>query len=152
VRSDTAVGTPDYISPEVLKSQGGEGLYGRECDWWSVGVFLYEMLVGDTPFYAESLVGTYGKIMDHKNSLHFPDDVEISPAAKSLICSFLTDRTQRLGRTGVEEIRLHRFFVNDQWTFDTIRDCNVFSSIHFIITQLKILFLILQASLQSYRT
>jgi Rho-associated protein kinase 2 len=133
VRSDTAVGTPDYISPEVLKSQGGEGLYGRECDWWSVGVFLYEMLVGDTPFYAESLVGTYGKIMDHKNSLHFPDDVEISPAAKSLICSFLTDRTQRLGRTGVEEIRLHRFFVNDQWTFDTIRDCNIFNFIHFLI-------------------
>lgn len=57
-----------------------------------MGVFLYEMLVGDTPFYAESLVGTYGKIMDHKNSLNFPDDVEISAAAKSLICSFLTDR------------------------------------------------------------
>lgn len=48
VHCDTAVGTPDYISPEVLKSQGGDGYYGRECDWWSVGVFIYEMLVGES--------------------------------------------------------------------------------------------------------
>lgn len=123
VRSDTAVGTPDYISPEVLKSQGGEGLYGHECDWWSVGVFLYEMLVGDTPFYAESLVGTYGKIMDHKNSLRFPDDVDISKEAKHLICSFLTERTLRLGKNGVQEIKRHPFFQNDQWEFDNIREC-----------------------------
>ncbi|XP_050738009.1 rho-associated protein kinase 1-like isoform X2 [Eriocheir sinensis] len=123
VRSDTAVGTPDYISPEVLKSQGGEGVYGRECDWWSVGVFLYEMLVGDTPFYADSLVGTYGKIMDHKNSLKFPEDIDISSEAKSLICGFLTDRLTRLGGKGVDEIKRHRFFINDQWTFDTIREC-----------------------------
>uniref|UniRef100_A0A8C4I6E6 non-specific serine/threonine protein kinase n=1 Tax=Dicentrarchus labrax TaxID=13489 RepID=A0A8C4I6E6_DICLA len=122
VHCDTAVGTPDYISPEVLKSQGGDGYYGRECDWWSVGVFIFEMLVGDTPFYADSLVGTYSKIMDHKNSLNFPDDVEISKDAKNIICAFLTDREVRLGRNGVEEIKRHPFFKNDQWTFDTIRD------------------------------
>lgn len=122
VRSDTAVGTPDYISPEVLKSQGGEGYYGRECDWWSVGVFLYELLIGDTPFYADSLVGTYGNIMDHKNSLKFPDDIEISKDAKHLICSFLTDRTQRIGQKGIEEIQRHRFFVNDQWDWNSIRE------------------------------
>uniref|UniRef100_A0A671XT85 non-specific serine/threonine protein kinase n=1 Tax=Sparus aurata TaxID=8175 RepID=A0A671XT85_SPAAU len=122
VHCDTAVGTPDYISPEVLKSQGGDGFYGRECDWWSVGVFIFEMLVGDTPFYADSLVGTYSKIMDHKNSLNFPDDVEISKDAKNIICAFLTDREVRLGRNGVEEIKRHPFFKNDQWTFDTIRD------------------------------
>ena len=89
IRSDTAVGTPDYISPEVLKSQGGDGYYGRECDWWSVGVVLYEMLVGDTPFYAESVVSTYSKIMDHKNSLEFPPDIHVAPRAKDLIRKLL---------------------------------------------------------------
>ncbi|CAG5896586.1 rho-associated protein kinase 1 isoform 2-T2 [Menidia menidia] len=122
VRCDTAVGTPDYISPEVLKSQGGDGYYGRECDWWSVGVFLYEMLVGDTPFYADSLVGTYSKIMNHKNALTFPDDSDISNDAKNLICAFLTDREIRLGRNGVDEIKRHPFFKNDQWTWENIRD------------------------------
>ncbi|KAK2493511.1 hypothetical protein MC885_021542 [Smutsia gigantea] len=122
VHCDTAVGTPDYISPEVLKSQGGDGYYGRECDWWSVGVFLFEMLVGDTPFYADSLVGTYSKIMDHKNSLCFPEDAEISKHAKNLICAFLTDREVRLGRNGVEEIKQHPFFKNDQWNWGNIRE------------------------------
>ncbi|XP_056326817.1 rho-associated protein kinase 1 isoform X2 [Danio aesculapii] len=122
VRCDTAVGTPDYISPEVLKSQGGDGYYGRECDWWSVGVFLYEMLVGDTPFYADSLVGTYSKIMNHKNALTFPEDSDISKDAKSLICAFLTDREVRLGRNGVDEIKRHGFFKNDQWTWENIRE------------------------------
>uniref|UniRef100_A0A8D8YBQ4 Rho-associated protein kinase let-502 n=1 Tax=Cacopsylla melanoneura TaxID=428564 RepID=A0A8D8YBQ4_9HEMI len=125
IKSDTAVGTPDYISPEVLKSQDGDGVYGRECDWWSVGVFLYEMLVGDTPFYADSLVGTYSKIMDHQNALKFPSEpgMEISQHAKNLICSFLTDRTKRLGRNGIEEIKSHPFFINDQWTFSNLREC-----------------------------
>ncbi|XP_077103084.1 rho-associated protein kinase 1 isoform X1 [Siphateles boraxobius] len=122
VRCDTAVGTPDYISPEVLKSQGGDGYYGRECDWWSVGVFLYEMLVGDTPFYADSLVGTYSKIMNHKNALTFPEDSDISKDAKNLICAFLTDREVRLGRNGVDEIKRHGFFKNDQWAWENIRE------------------------------
>lgn len=124
VRSDTAVGTPDYISPEVLASQGGGGeetTYGRECDFWSVGIFLYEMLVGETPFYADSLVGTYSKIINHKDSLIFPDDIDISNNAKLLIMAFLTDRHNRLGRDGIEEIKKHKFFVTDLWSWDNIR-------------------------------
>lgn len=56
VRCDTAVGTPDYISPEVLQSEGGHGYYGRECDWWSVGVVIFEMLVGEL---AECVLGVF---------------------------------------------------------------------------------------------
>uniref|UniRef100_A0AAR5PT45 Rho-associated protein kinase let-502 n=1 Tax=Dendroctonus ponderosae TaxID=77166 RepID=A0AAR5PT45_DENPD len=122
VRSNNVVGTPDYISPEVLQSHG-KGIYGRECDWWSVGIFVYEMLVGETPFYADSLLGTYNKIMYHESNLIFPDEVEISNAAKSLIQGLLCDRTKRLGRNSVDEIKNHPFFINSEgWTFDNLRD------------------------------
>ncbi|CAF1315214.1 unnamed protein product, partial [Didymodactylos carnosus] len=125
VRSDTAVGTPDYISPEILKSQSTTGVYGREVDWWSVGVFLYEMLVGETPFYAESLVGTYHKIMNHRENLLFPEEADLSGEAKSLICAFLTDRSTRLGKNGVAEIKAHMFFTEAEWTWETIKTASV---------------------------
>lgn len=73
------------------------GIYGRECDWWSVGIFVYEMLVGETPFYADSLLGTYNKIMYHENNLSFPDEADISNEAKSFIQALLCDRNKRLG-------------------------------------------------------
>lgn len=122
IQSSNAIGTPDYISPEVLQSQNGEGEYGRECDWWSLGIVVYEMLVGDTPFYAESLVGTYGKIMNHEKSLVFPPEPELSENAKSLIRAFLRDRTQRLGRNGVADIKAHAFFRDSDWTFENLRE------------------------------
>ena len=69
VTSTIAVGTPDYISPEILRAQEGNVQYGKECDWWSVGIVLYEVLTGEPPFYADTLLETYGKIMDYKKFL-----------------------------------------------------------------------------------
>eukprot|EP00045_Choanoeca_perplexa_P017812 m.267615 g.267615 ORF g.267615 m.267615 type:complete len:1734 (+) comp17641_c0_seq1:252-5453(+) len=115
INSQVAVGTPDYISPEILTSMEGRGRYGRECDWWSLGVVIYEMLVGDTPFYAETLTGTYGNIMNHESSLAFPEDVTISKEAEDLIRQLLCAPARRMGRDGIDEFKAHPFFAGIDW-------------------------------------
>lgn len=124
--ASTAVGTPDYISPEVLKSQANEGVYGREVDWWSVGIFLYEMLIGEAPFYADSLVKTYSLIMSPNREIKWPEDVVISDNAKNLIERFLSDANVRLGRDGAHSVKAHSFFQNPDWNFENINKCKRF--------------------------
>jgi len=105
----SVVGTPDYIAPEVFAQTG----YGQECDWWSLGVIMYECLVGYPPFYADEPKLTCRKIMNWKQTLSFPSDAKLSPAAKDLITRLIADPSKRLE---FEEMQKHPFFKGVDWT------------------------------------
>uniref|UniRef100_A0A7S3QSN2 non-specific serine/threonine protein kinase n=1 Tax=Dunaliella tertiolecta TaxID=3047 RepID=A0A7S3QSN2_DUNTE len=107
----STVGTPDYISPEVLLKKG----YGLECDWWSLGAIMFEMIIGYPPFYSDDPLTTCRKIVNWRMFLKFPDEIQISPAAKDLICRLMCDVDDRLGSNGVEEIKAHPFFAGVPW-------------------------------------
>ena len=102
------VGTPDYVAPEVLQRCE----YGPECDWWSVGVIMYEMLLGYPPFCAEKAEETYHKVIHWRETLEFPHDIDISPSAKNLIQNLLCGQSSRYD---VEQIKSHSFFDSVDW-------------------------------------
>lgn len=111
----STVGTPDYIAPEIFGSSG----YGQECDWWSLGVIMYECLVGYPPFYADDPMSTCRKIVNWKRTLVFPDEVEITIIARDLISKLITDvkagvtgRSSRLDFAGMKK---HPFFSGIDW-------------------------------------
>ncbi|XP_057781506.1 uncharacterized protein LOC130999850 [Salvia miltiorrhiza] len=107
----STVGTPDYIAPEVLLKKG----YGMECDWWSLGAIMYEMLVGYPPFYSDEPMSTCRKIVNWRTHLKFPEEAKISPEAKDLICKLLCNVEKRLGTRGADEIKSHRWFKGIEW-------------------------------------
>ncbi|CAN1279330.1 Serine/threonine-protein kinase 38-like [Linum perenne] len=107
----STVGTPDYIAPEVLLKKG----YGMECDWWSLGAIMYEMLVGYPPFYSDEPMSTCRKIVNWKTHLKFPEEARLSPEAKDLICRLLCNVEQRLGTKGAHEIKAHPWFEGVEW-------------------------------------
>jgi len=108
VVSSSTVGTPDYISPDVLSSTGETIEYGPEVDYWTAGVIIYEMFYGTTPFYSNSLRETYSRIQN----IDFTFEDGISEELRSLIKCLICDKEQRIG---FEQIKTHPFFKGVDW-------------------------------------
>lgn len=101
-----------YIAPEKL-SQKEES--HETMDWWSLGVSLFEMLVGCLPFAP-------GSSMQTCLLQNFSSEEHMSPTALDLIRKLLSDFKERLGVNGAEEIKAHPFFAGVNW--ENIREEN----------------------------
>jgi len=105
-------GTPEYMAPEIIKQKG----HGRAVDWWCVGIFIYEMLVSQTPFYQPEgdQMDMYRRILVGK--FRFPN--HLSNEAKELITGLLQlSVSKRLGcgKDGANEIKRHAWFAGFDW-------------------------------------
>ena len=107
----STVGTPDYIAPEVIRQKG----YGQEIDWWSLGVIMFEMMIGYPPFFSESSTETCKKILDWKKTLNIRPEANISKEAEDILRKLISDPETRLGANGADEIKNHPFFKGIDW-------------------------------------
>ncbi|CAN6631449.1 serine/threonine-protein kinase Kin82p [Trichomonascus vanleenenianus] len=113
-RTNSFVGTEEYIAPEVIKGNG----HTSAVDWWTLGILIYEMLYGTTPFKGKNRNSTFANIL--KNDVHFLEGANYQPLSspcKSLIRKLLIkDENKRLGcRAGASDIKAHPFFKTTQW-------------------------------------
>jgi protein kinase A len=111
----TLCGTPEYIAPEVLLNKG----HGKGVDWWTLGILLYEMIVGEPPFVAEDddPIRIYQQVLSGTVRFTRSFDKTAKQLAKKLLTA---DLTRRLGclKSGSADIRRSSFFNN--MDFDAI--------------------------------
>lgn len=108
----TMAGSPQYTAPELLLPKAKRS-YGKAADWWSLGILLYEMSVGKSPFYDSNIEKMYQKIQN--DPLSFPEKPELSPELKDILTGFLQkDSTKRLG-IHISDILNHPYFKTIDW-------------------------------------
>ncbi|KAI4304730.1 hypothetical protein MLD38_040205 [Melastoma candidum] len=110
-RSNSFVGTHEYLAPEIIKGEG----HGSAVDWWTFGIFVYELLFGTTPFKGPSNDETLANVVSRR--LKFPDTPAVSHPAKDLIRGLLVKNPDnRLGSgKGAADIKRHSFFKGLNW-------------------------------------
>ncbi|XP_015123997.1 microtubule-associated serine/threonine-protein kinase 3 isoform X3 [Diachasma alloeum] len=105
-------GTPEYIAPEVILRQG----YGKPVDWWSMGIILYEFLIGCVPFFGDTPEELFAHTVN--DDIEWPDEEDwpVQIEAKDIITALLQQSPrERLGTGGAHEVKEHPYFYGVNW-------------------------------------
>ncbi|KAJ1310892.1 hypothetical protein OPQ81_009407 [Rhizoctonia solani] len=111
LRTNSFVGTEEYIAPEVIENSG----HTSAVDWWTLGILIYEMICATTPFKGSNRNATFQNVM--KLPVQYPENVKISPQGKDIIARLL-DKSEltRLGsQSGASEVKQHKWFAKLNW-------------------------------------
>lgn len=111
VRSMSFVGTHEYLAPEIVSGEG----HGSAVDWWTLGIFVFELFYGVTPFRGMDHEITLANIV--ARALEFPKEPAVPGPVKDLITQLLAkDPARRMGSTmGASAIKQHPFFQGVNW-------------------------------------
>ncbi|KAJ6346310.1 hypothetical protein OIU78_008859 [Salix suchowensis] len=111
VRSMSFVGTHEYLAPEIVSGEG----HGSPVDWWTLGIFMFELFYGVTPFRGVDHELTLANVV--ARALEFPKEPAVPATAKDLISQLLVkDPARRMGSTmGASTVKHHPFFQGVNW-------------------------------------
>lgn len=110
-RSMSFVGTHEYLAPEIVSGEG----HGNAVDWWMLGIFIYELFYGVTPFCGKDHESTLASIV--ARGVEFPNEPAVAATAKDLMSQLLEkEPSKRMGSSlGATAIKHHPFFEGVNW-------------------------------------
>ncbi|KAL1680681.1 kinase-like domain-containing protein [Schizophyllum commune] len=110
-RTNSFVGTEEYIAPEVIAAQG----HTAAVDWWTLGILIYEMIYATTPFKGSERDVTFDNI--RMIPVHFREQPKVSSSGKDVITRLLdkNEKTRLGSRSGASEVKQHKWFSKINW-------------------------------------
>ncbi|EUC65490.1 Serine/Threonine kinase catalytic domain protein [Rhizoctonia solani AG-3 Rhs1AP] len=111
LRTNSFVGTEEYIAPEVIENSG----HTSAVDWWTLGILIYEMICATTPFKGSNRNATFQNVM--KLPVQYPESVKISPQGKDIVVRLLdkNEHTRLGSHSGASEVKQHKWFAKLNW-------------------------------------
>ncbi|QRV76765.1 Tyrosine kinase specific for activated [Ceratobasidium sp. AG-Ba] len=111
LRTNSFVGTEEYIAPEVIENSG----HTSAVDWWTLGILIYEMICATTPFKGSNRNATFQNVM--KLPVAYPENVKISPQGRDIIIRLLdkSEHTRLGSQSGASEVKQHKWFAKLNW-------------------------------------
>ncbi|XP_018111814.1 ribosomal protein S6 kinase, 90kDa, polypeptide 4 L homeolog isoform X1 [Xenopus laevis] len=122
-RTYSFCGTTEYMAPEIIRGQGG---HGKIVDWWSLGILIYELLTGASPFTLEGEKNTQSEVSRRILKMDPSLPSFLSFEARDLLHKLLRkDPKKRLGAAGASQIKEHPFYKQDMdWEALSLRKVN----------------------------